>query len=145
MNALSIELGNDHLANKQLLAQQVFNNINCKAALEDILHPLVKQVIMEVNDPLVFVEVPLLFEVGWEAMFDAVIVVSAPAAIRQSRLMARGMSLQQQELRNKQQFTQHQKLAKATFIIDNSGDIMNVHQQIDEILRIIRGKHYVTG
>ncbi|GAX83613.1 hypothetical protein CEUSTIGMA_g11037.t1 [Chlamydomonas eustigma] len=64
--------------------------------LEAIVHPLVsqrreqflKQCKLE-GRPLVVLDIPLLYESGAEAHVDAVAVVSAPAEIQESRVLAR--------------------------------------------------------
>lgn len=41
------------------------------------------------GQPLLVFDVPLLFEKGMEASFDAVAVVSAPAEVQRARVLAR--------------------------------------------------------
>jgi formamidopyrimidine-DNA glycosylase len=142
---LSLDLSNDHMLNKQLIAEVVFSDAVKRKALEAILHPLVKATIMNHPAPLLFVEVPLLFEVGWEPLFDAVIVVSAASKVIEQRLLKRGMNFEEQKRRSKLQWRQHQKVAKATFVIHNSDDIISTYQQIDEVIRIVKGKSNVAS
>ena len=57
--------------------------------LERLLHPRVRerseQWFAEQDAPLAVAEIPLLYETGGEARFDAVIVISAPRDVRESR------------------------------------------------------------
>lgn len=57
--------------------------------LEQLLHPRVRSAVeawlASVDAPLAAVEIPLLYETGGEERFDAVVVVTAPAAVRAAR------------------------------------------------------------
>ena len=64
--------------NKKKLADIIFNNKEKRALLDSIAHPLIMGRLrekMSQENGLVFAEVPLLFESGYEHMFDGVIVV----------------------------------------------------------------------
>jgi len=65
--------------------------------LEEILHPLVKAELNrflkeceEKGEKVVFVEVPLLFEVNWDKEFDEVWVVWCSEATQEKRILERG-------------------------------------------------------
>jgi dephospho-CoA kinase len=79
------------------LGTVVFNDRDALAWLEELLHPLVaaeylrwRDAVAELPDgPSVTVtEVPLLFETGGEERFDKVVVITAPAKLRQMRSSA---------------------------------------------------------
>jgi len=60
------------------LGKLVFNNPDLKTKLENLIHPLIKQEIETAfktykDKKAVFVSVPLLFEVGWQDVFDKII------------------------------------------------------------------------
>ena len=64
---------------RKILSEIVFNNPEKRALLNGISHPLIMQNLYEqmdnCKDELVFAEVPLLFECGFENEFDHVIVM----------------------------------------------------------------------
>src|SRR3546814_16915643 len=64
--------------------------------LEAILHPLVRAEApaflakqARLRRPLAVLDIPLLFETGGEQLCDAVIVVTAPAAVQRARVLRR--------------------------------------------------------
>jgi dephospho-CoA kinase len=79
---------------RSAVAQIVFRNRDELAWLEELLHPRVvreylawrEQLGREPDPPALCVtEVPLLYEVGGETRFDAVVVVTAPRKLREAR------------------------------------------------------------
>jgi len=84
----------DGRPDRERVAQAVFGDREQLAWLEGLLHPLVsreylawREQLASLDDaPRVCVtEVPLLFEVGAEERFDRVVVITAPAALREQR------------------------------------------------------------
>lgn len=75
--------------NRKILASIVFNNPTALKKLNAITHPLImKELIMQMDsceDRLVFSEVPLLFEGGYQDIFDKIIIVSR---CEQDRILA---------------------------------------------------------
>lgn len=68
--------------------------------------------------PLLVVEVPLLFEAGLGASFDAVLVVTAPADVRRARVTARGQDFGE---RADRQWTEERKVQAADDAFVNDG------------------------
>ena len=66
---------------RKLLASKVFSNSENKKQLEEILHPRIRQVMMNEIDSVekenVFVEVQLLAEKNMGSFFDHIIIISA--------------------------------------------------------------------
>jgi dephospho-CoA kinase len=85
---------------RQRLGQRVFGQPEALRRLEAILHPMVR--IAEKGfvarargrrEPLVVLDIPLLFETGGTGRCDFVLVVSAPPRLQRARVMRRpGMS-----------------------------------------------------
>ena len=69
--------------------------------------------------PLAVVEVPLLFETGMEAAFDATIAIVAADELRAERAGARGTA--ELEGREGRQLPQEEKARRATYVISNDG------------------------
>ncbi len=68
---------------------------------------------------LAVLEIPLLFETGAQGLFDAVIVVSAPAEAQRARLVARpGMTIEKLDAIIARQWSGRAKRAKADFVVD---------------------------
>lgn len=127
----------DGSLNKPLLRQAVFADSGVKKELESILHPLVRQQVTEyyrqcrdVGKNLV-VEVPLLFEVGWQYDFATWVVVYVPEELCYSRVAARdGMTAGEIQRVCASQLPLSEKLKYAHFVIDNSGTFVSMVQQI---------------
>jgi len=87
-------LGEDGRPDRALIAKAVFGDDEQLAWLEGLLHPLVsreyltwRDQLAELDEPprVCVTEVPLLFAVGAEERFDKVVVITAPAALREQR------------------------------------------------------------
>src|SRR3954471_1645962 len=78
------------------------------------------------------VEVPLLFESGMDAAFDATLAVVADEAVRRERAGVRGHAALDE--RTSRQLTQEEKAARATYTVANSGTIEDLQQTLDEVL-----------
>ena len=83
-------------ADRAELARRVFADKAALARLEKILHPLVRRrtraflaACARRREPLVVLDVPLLFETGGERNCDLVVAVSAPAFLQSRRFLRR--------------------------------------------------------
>lgn len=120
-----------------LLRQAVFNDIAIKDRLEKILHPLVRQQVQDLYrqcrllDRDMVVEVPLLFEVGWQRDFDLSVVVHLSESICLDRVKRRD-GLTGEDIRKvfSQQLPISVKLQQADFSIDNSGTFASTVSQL---------------
>lgn len=119
--------------------------------LNAITHPRIQGVVMErielyggMKDGMpVIVDVPLLYESGWDRFFPLVILVYTPVPVQVRRLMERdGLDQRTAELTIAVQMNIDEKKAKARFVIDNSGSRVETGKQVEkvfgELLRMIR-------
>lgn len=132
---------NDGEISREKLGKLVFNNKELRQRLENIIHPQIKQFIEELNDELVFVAVPLLFEAQLEGLFDKIIFISAPERLRLKRLMARNNLTEKEALvRINAQEPEDEKIKKSDFVIKNKHTISNITEKIEDILHKIKIK-----
>jgi dephospho-CoA kinase len=82
------------------------------------------------------VEVPLLFEAGIEALFDATIAVIAGEDLRAERAAARGH--ENVGGREGRQLGQDEKAARADHVVRNDGSLEDLEQAMAEVLNEIR-------
>jgi len=110
------------------LAAIVFNDRSRLEELNSLLHPLIAdQIHARLGhlraagfDGVVVVDVPLLFECGWQALFDCTIVVSCDPELQRLRLMQRsGCDRAQADARIAAQMPLQEKKNAADFVIDN--------------------------
>ena len=124
---------------RKKLGKLVFENPDLRKKLEDIIHPKIKQEILNLfksDKKIIFISIPLLFEAGFESMFDKIIFVESNEEIRLSRLMSRnGLSKQEAILRIKSQNPQEQKIKKSDYIIHNNSSMENLNQQVLILIR----------
>jgi dephospho-CoA kinase len=111
---------------RRRVAERVFRNQDDLRWLEELLHPRViaaylrwREQLGELDEPpaLCVTEVPLLYEVGGETRFDAVVVVTAAPEVRAARL---GHPVTDRETRL---LPIEQKAAKADFVYENEGSL----------------------
>ncbi len=125
---------------RKALAQLVFQDPKRLRALEALLHPEVRRLLEEelarLEAPLVFLEIPLLFEKGWEGRLHGVILVTAPLEVRLQRVMARsGLSREEILARERAQMPEEEKLKRARWVLPNAGNLEDLKAQLQEVLR----------
>jgi len=110
--------------------------------LETIVHPLVlngRQADLAAAEArgvrLAVLDIPLLFETGGDAAVDAVVVVTAPAAVQAERVLARsGMTRERFEAILARQLPDAEKRRRADFIIDTSLGLEAARARVEEIV-----------
>lgn len=145
------EFGEDYLLpnqefDRKKLASLVFHNQKAKKTLENIVHPLVRKEIKKQiaksrksNEPIVFLDIPLLFESGWEKICDATICIYTTQKIQIERLKkTRGMSRQEILVRIHNQMPLQEKCEKSDFIVRNVGSRTELKKEIKKILKSIQ-------
>ena len=131
----------DGRVDRSVLARRLTADPEAFSRLESIVHPLVRQArdafvraAGQRGDPLVILDIPLLFESGAEKSVDAIVVVSAPAAVQESRVLARpGMTREKLALLNARQLSDSEKRAKADFVIETDRGLA---QAFDDVRRV---------
>ena len=78
-------------------------------------------------------DIPLLYESGWQRRLDAVVVVNAGLKERLRRLHAKGFELSDIKRRMKAQWPLERKIRLADFVVNNNGSKSQLKNQIDRI------------
>lgn len=131
--------------NRQTLGAHVLGDPAALARLEALIHPAVadlRRAFMVSNRgaPLIVFDIPLLFEKGGNAEVDAVVVVSAPAEVQRSRVLARpGMTPDKFERILKLQMPDAEKRARADYVIDTGLSHEKTRRQVRELIACLRG------
>lgn len=124
------------------LRKVAFNDEEARAKLNEIVHPEVAKLIGEElvrierdhPDAVAVVDVPLLFESGWQKLFAATVVVSVDEKTQIQRLMARdNASLVEARHALATQMPLAQKRAMANFFIDNSGSVEETREKVAKL------------
>ncbi|MBW8173598.1 dephospho-CoA kinase, long form [Ornithinimicrobium sp. Arc0846-15] len=121
------------------LAAIVFADPQQRSVLEGITHPQIKQLTKErfaqaADGDVVVHDMPLLVEQGLSDNYDLVVVVHVPLERRIERLMNdRAMSRQEAQSRIDSQATDAQRARIADEIVDNSGDLDDLAQSVNDL------------
>lgn len=137
----------DGSLNRQQLGQRVFDDPAARQELDRIVQPLIKDTIWQAVDNLrrqgvanVVLDVPLLFEAGYDTDCDLVVVVRVSPATELRRLMARnGYSRAAAQARIAAQLPLSVKVAKADVVIDNDGSREETRRQVAQLVEDLRG------
>ena len=117
----------------------VFRNPGMKKRLENILFPLIFEALNEEllrleregATPVVFLDMPLLYEVKYDSYVDEVWLVYVPFEVQLSRLMKRnGYTKEEALLRIHSQISVDKKKSLAQQVIDNSGTLEDTKEQV---------------
>ena len=132
-------LGPDGELDRPAMGRLVFNDEGARRRLEAIVHPLVFERIVELEegapeDAVVVHDIPLLAESGRADTFDAVIVVDAPHEVQVERMTGdRGWTTEDAESRIAAQASREDRLAIATHVIENTGTHEDLRRRVAEV------------
>ena len=121
-------LGADGALDRAGLASLVFSDVQRRQALEAITHPAIAARTAELiaaapSDAVLVHDVPLLVEKGMGAAYHLVLVVDAAREVRLSRLIDRGLAIDDARGRMAAQATTQDRRAAADVWLDNGGDL----------------------
>jgi dephospho-CoA kinase len=123
---------------RKKLAELVFQNPDQLAKLEAIIHPAVIDRVAQIRESLpdtsiVVYDTPLMFEKQLQGQFDKVLIVSADIELRRSRLLERGLELNDINARMANQATDAQRESIADFVIQNNGSLAQLQEQVAKV------------
>ncbi len=136
----------DRTLDRDKLGALVFNDETKRRRLNEIVHPAVfeawlgrlEAIRMERPDAVVIADVPLLFEVGMEALVDLVVLVYLSPEGQVGRIMKRnGYTREDAALRLRSQMPIDEKVPLADFVIDNGGTVRETAAQVDAIWKTL--------
>lgn len=139
---LMAHFGEKILANGQLdrrrLREIIFSDEKAKQWVEALLHPLIKAEMLSRADahdyPYVILEIPLLFEAGYQGLVNRVLVIDAPAVLQIDRVMSRDqVPAVQVESVIRSQIPAEARLKQADDIIENTADLDRLQRQVESL------------
>ena len=114
--------------NREALGKKIFKSEEKRNVLNSLIHPIVRKKILdwmiycENKDFITAVEIPLLFECGWEKLnWNCIMSIEADTNIVKSRLLQRGLSKDDIDLRLRAQWPVKLKSELADISIQNNG------------------------
>lgn len=132
----------DGQVDRRKLGAIVFSNEAEREKLNAIIHPYVRKRMEELSQAiwdsnpqgLILWDVPLLFENGLHKLVQKTVVVTAPEELRIQRMALRnGFTREEALSRIRSQMPEEEKVKLADYVIDNSGDLMSLYEQVDSI------------
>lgn len=125
----------DQRIDREALRVRLFSDTSFRQQLDGLLHPLartaMRQAVGKIVRPVVFLEIPLLYEAGWQSDMDVVIVVTARPGRQCCRVMLRDhVSRREAAKAIAAQMDLRLKAAQADYCIDNSGAWRQTRQQV---------------
>ena len=131
---------------RKKLGKIVFENKKKLKKLNSIMHPeILKRMQKKINESkknLVFVEIQLLFEVGWENEFDLILLVWADKNTQIKRVLARDKR-SENETENiiNSQISLDEKIKKSDYVIENNNDnLEDLKNKIDDFINFLETK-----
>jgi len=114
--------------------------------LNAIVHPAIAtlaesrlQELRRQQVPLVVYEAPLLFEAGAQGRVDRILTVVASPQLQEQRLCTRDrLDPDAARERIAAQWPQAEKVARADYVIDNSGDLAGTRRQVQSLYQQLR-------
>lgn len=134
-------LDHDGGLDRERLAQVVFHDPASRELLETIVHPLVRaetarRMAAVPPEAIVINDVPLLVETHRVPLYEVLIVVTASPQTQLDRLVRlRGMTPEDAQARIDAQLPLAEKVAVATHVIDNDGDLDQLQPQVEQVWR----------
>ena len=133
----------DGTLNREKLGAMIFSDAEKRETLNNLLSAQIRRTIMadtetlvNANQPLIVLDIPLLYEAGYETHCDAVRVVYTTEAVQLERLMARN-NLTEEEALNRiaSQEPIETKKDRADIVIDNNGPLNHTYEQVETWLK----------
>lgn len=139
-------LRDDETLDRQRMLEMMLTDDSTRQLVENIIHPYVfkrmDQILRQLADSgnkVVIVEVPLLFETGWQNFFDYVFSVVAPEPICIKRLAERkqisiGMASRWMDT----QIPQEVKAKRSDYVIHNNAELYELQIQVNRLSEILK-------
>lgn len=143
---LVAQLGQDILApngelDRKRLSERFFSDNQLRQELSSLQNDIIRRELLLRRDGLlarhdvIFMDIPLLFELDYQKEVDCVWLVSLDAERQLKRLKERnGYTAEQAKRRIAAQLSLERKKRLAHVIIDNSGTLAETYQQLDRLL-----------
>jgi dephospho-CoA kinase len=136
----------DGAVDRRELGRRVYDDKAALRRLESIVHPLVGRHRDEFlrrmkaqREPVVVLDIPLLFEAGLDRLCDATIVVSAPQFLQEARVLSRpGMTAERLARVRAQQMSDAEKRRHADYVVETGIGRAHTLRRLRDIVRVLR-------
>ena len=129
------------LPDRPLIAERVFSEPEELRWLESRLHPRIRREWQQATADAAHdwvVDVPLLFEKGWQGDFDVTVAVVSRPELQRRRLLDRGWSPSQIDARLAAQLPVEEKARRADHVVVNDGTLADLESQVSALVARLR-------
>lgn len=128
----------DQTLNRKILAKKIFNHVDEKIWLEQLLHPLIRDAVevakKKVTSPYCIVVIPLLIETLPNPSIDRILVVASPTHLQISRTRERDQRTESEIMAIiASQATPEERLAVADDIISNDQGLAELSAAVTKL------------
>jgi dephospho-CoA kinase len=139
--------GSDGRIDRLKLASCVFGDDDAQRAalkyLEGLIHPRTRLIVtarlrllQQQHTGVAILDVPLLFESGWDRMCDEIWCVDSHPSLRLERAKSRGWDDSEIRQREANQMDIEEKKRLSSVVIDNNSSLEKLHQTIDQLWNV---------
>nr|HDM99812.1 dephospho-CoA kinase [Deltaproteobacteria bacterium] len=139
-------LDDNKVLGRHRLLNIILDDASARKLVENIVHPYVfkrmdgmLQHLAASGKNIVIVEVPLLFEAGWQKLFDYIVAVLAPDSLCMERLIKRRKI--SRDMASKwiaTQISQEVKAAKADYVIQNHAGLNELQIKVNRLSEVLK-------
>ncbi len=127
---------------RKKMALKIREDKDFRNKVNQLIHPMVKSEIEKIfkvwakeGEEVGGAEVPLLFEVGWQKMFDYIILIRAPREILLNRIVnSKGITKKEANKWLRIQLDQEKNKEVAHFVVDTEKNRKSVFKKVEEII-----------
>ena len=121
------------------LGDIIFTDDKARAQVDDIFRPAVRaefeRRIAQSTAEILFLDVPLLFEAGFDELTQKNLVIKTSKQKQLKRLMDRNdLTVEEAQARINAQMPLDEKVTRADYVIDNEGSLQDLLQQVKNFL-----------
>lgn len=134
---------------RKALGRIVFEDVEARNALESIVHPLVQAATrawfssLDPATPFAVSDIPLLYEIGRDADFDAVVVAACSSQTQRARLRARdGLSEEEADRRIAAQWPIEEKRRRADYLVSTEGSMEETARATEAVYQALRQRSW---
>ena len=131
---------------RKSLANIIFNSELDKAFINSLVHPFVFEGVSNfvnenINEKYIIVDMPLLFEVGYDIKVDKTILIYTTSRNQLTRLMKRdNLSKEDAKKRINSQINLKDKRSLSTYVINNTRTIDKLHDKLNLMYEVMNNE-----
>ncbi len=134
---------------RKALGKTVFVDTQKRNMLESLLHPLIHEEVMRIAQELdkkerpYLVDIPLFFERNSYAIFRSIVVYTPPEIQLQRLIKREGYTTGEALQRINTQIDIEEKKKRATYVIDNSGDLEQLEKECLRVRDVVLEENWL--